>query len=106
MHVATEVVEDVMRLRDGFGEDDPALAPGDVGQSGARQSTAGKMQKATAEVLAEGSDRHEKLVAIGRRREPSAPIGCECASRDEQVQVWVPFERARPGVQHREGPTL
>lgn len=103
VHVATEVVEDVMRLRDGFGEDDPALGPGDVGQSGGRQRAAGKMQKATAEVLAEGSQGYEKLFAVHRWREPCVPVGCEGASWDEQVQMGVPFERARPGVQRRQG---
>jgi hypothetical protein len=100
MDVASEVVEHDSGASNGFGEDDPALVPGDVGQRQARHGTASEMAEATSKELGQGPLGHEIRLLASRRYEPGQPIGGEAAGGHEQVDVRVPLEGAGPGVQH------
>ena len=77
--VAPEVLEDLVRaLDDGFGEDDPALAPGDVRERDARQSAPREAEEAPAKELGERLRGDEVEPAPGRRGDPrddAAPRG-------------------------------
>jgi hypothetical protein len=102
MDVAGEVVEHGGRARDGLGEDDPALVPGNDGQAQLGHCIACEREEATAEALGQcGLGHEEGLIARGRH-EPGLSIGGEAASGDEQVDVRVPLEGASPGVQDSE----
>jgi hypothetical protein len=103
MDVASEVVEHDAGARDGLGEDDKALVPGDLGQLQAGHGAASEMEEATSKELGQGPLGHEKRLLAPRRNEPGQPIRGETAGGHEQVDVRVPFECAGPGVQHGEG---
>ncbi|MEY4550775.1 MAG: hypothetical protein RL685_6970 [Pseudomonadota bacterium] len=102
MAVAGKVVEDDTGARNGLGEDDPALAPGDDRQLQAGHGAASEMEEASSKELRQGSLGHEEGLLAARRSEPGQPIGGETTGGREQVDVRVPLEGARPGVQHGE----
>ena len=99
--VAAEIVEHDGGARDGLGEDDPALAPRHV-QRDARQRRARPRHKPTAEVLRQRAHRDEKGLIAMLGREPRAAVRCECARGHQHVDMRMPLERARPGVQRGE----
>jgi hypothetical protein len=105
--VATEVVEDLLRaLHRGFGEDDPAFAPGDLGNADARQSTSREVKEAPSKELGERAHRDEVPSTTTRRGEPRAPVRCEAAPGDEHVDMRMPFEGPCPGVEDGERANL
>src|SRR6185369_135339 len=60
VHVATEILEHLLRsLDDRLGEDDPRLAPGDLGKRDVRQGAAREVEEASAEELGERAYRDE-----------------------------------------------
>jgi len=102
VHVASEVVEHDVGASDGLREHDPALVPGDLGQVQAWRGGAGAREEATSEELRQGVDRHEEGLAPLGRRPPRAAVARDPAGGDEQVDVRMPLEGARPGVEHGE----
>jgi hypothetical protein len=102
MDVASEVVEHDGGARDGLGEDDPALVPGDVGQAQLGDRSAGEREEATAEAFGQRVNVHEEGLFARRRLQPSPTIGSEAATGHEQVDVRVPLEGASPGVEDGE----
>ena len=69
MYVSTEVVQDVVRLRDGLGEDDPALVA-DGWQTQVWHGAPSELEEATTEVFRERMDVHEEGLRSPRWREP------------------------------------
>jgi hypothetical protein len=67
MDVASQVVEHDTGTRNGLGEDDPALVPGDVGQVQGRHGAASEMEEATSKELGQGRLGHEKRLLAPRR---------------------------------------
>jgi hypothetical protein len=104
MDVASEVVEHDGGACDGLGEDDPALVPGDEGQPEGGNGAASEMKEASSKEFGQGGLGHEKRLLASRRYEPGLAIGGETAGRHEQVDVGVPLERARPGVETARAP--
>lgn len=101
--VAAEVGEDLAgAARDGLGEDDPALAPRQMRERDGRQGAAGEVKEASAKELCEGDDRDQEHGLATRDGAPGAPVRVEPAAGDEHVDVRVPFERARPGMEDGE----
>ncbi len=101
MHVASEVVEYDVGASDGLREHDPALVRRNLGQAQAGHGGAGVREETTSEELRQGVDRHEEGLAP-LWRPPRAAVARDPASGDEQVDVRMPLERARPGVEHGE----
>ncbi len=97
VYVSTEVVQDVVRLRDGLGADDPALVV-DGWQTEAGYGAASEVEKAPTEGLRQRMDVHEEGLRSPWRVEPGDAVGSECPRGDEQVDVWMPLESARPGA--------
>jgi hypothetical protein len=59
-------------------------------------------QRALAEALGQSVNVHQEGLFARRRFEPSSTIGSEATGGHEQVDVWMPLERAGPGVEHGE----
>jgi hypothetical protein len=103
VNVAGEVVEHDAGASNGFGEDDPALVPGDLWQAETGHGAASESEETAAKVLGESADGHEEgLLALGRLK-PGPPIRGESASGHEQMDVGMPLEGTGPGVKHGEG---
>jgi hypothetical protein len=75
MGVASEIVEHDAGARDGLGEDDPALVPGDEGQLQAGHGAASEMAEATAKELGQGALGREKRLLASRRTSQVCPSG-------------------------------
>src|SRR5450432_1071454 len=99
MHVATEVLEYFIRaLHDGFRECDPSLAPRDVGKFHGRQCASREMKEAAAKEFGECSHGHDERLFASRDLFPGATIRREPTGRNKQVDVRMPLECARPGM--------
>lgn len=104
--VAAEVFEDlVCALHGGFGEGDPALAEEVIWKRECWEGGAGAAHEGGSEDVRERSDRDEE-VFVTHGREGGCAGGGESAARDEHVNVGMPLEGARPGVQDAEGADL
>src|SRR5690606_22132585 len=103
VNVAAEVVEDLLgTVCDGLGEYDPSLLPRNGGECRAWDGAPRQGEEASAEELAERVNGREEAALAARQRSPRPTVGREAAGRDEHVDVRVPRERTRPGVQDGE----
>ncbi len=103
VHVAAEVREyRVGALHGGLCEDDARFAPGHVRKLAGGYAATSEMEKATAEAGSQCLDGHQEALVARLDGKPSASVRSERPPWNEHMQMWMPLERACPGVRDGE----
>lgn len=99
MNIASKVLEDaIATLNNLLTMDDPALLAGDVGEHDIGCGSPSQPHELSPEQACKLLRRHEHPLVSFWRSDPLAIVG-ERTTRHEHVDMGVPFESSRPGVQ-------
>lgn len=105
MNVATEIVDDVFSpFQDGLDVHDPMLASAHIGELRLRKSAAGERHEYSPKLGSEGADGDEKRLSglsVSSTRNPST-VGRQSATGYEEMDMRVPLQGSRPGMQNRQ----